>query len=677
MDNTIEFSIANKAVNHLGRRLYSSNPPAIAELVANSYDAYATLVDIKFEKSFIVIADNGKGLDLNELQEKYAKIGKSKIEEEPFNNLERRKPMGQKGIGKLAAFSLGDKYTIYTKTLNSDKWISFTLNYQDLLSEANTHSVEYQEIEKENLPNEFDQYQSYSSGMIVKISELRRRVTGNQTSSNLKIHLSRRFYIASNQDNFEVKINDERVDLDKHTYYEDIEILIYFGYNAQEINDLFPNLDVSKKIPYAGRKEITEYFRDKEIKGWLGGVLKPTQIQTQGYDFNNVIVYIHKKIADENIFKESGNARIANQYLVGEVQADCFHSDDSPITSSRQGLDTSDEYIVEFIDNLKEVRKFFISKWDDIRTKNSKDYLPDDIKNNESYKQWIGSLDDKKTKIHNQFLKIMIQGIDKDERDNQDEYSKRIKKIIPSIVHTIDNIEIQELENELNTLRNTENYTKILSSLMMKIASSEQLKIYELIKERIVIIEELKKLMEQKNTLEKFFEQHLYEHPWLINPYWNKDYNNSASFQITRQKYLKGITNKKKIFIDILIKTAEEKYPIIIELKKNTPTGHAKVEYTDILGQIKNYRQILIQNLPNNKEIRPKDIQAFYILSEDTGPSGSNCAIIIDNDNDEYDTIKNNNITLLKYNEIVENCEKLYNDFINIITKKRNIPKFD
>ncbi|EAJ1652277.1 ATP-binding protein, partial [Campylobacter jejuni] len=46
MANTIEFSIANKAVNHLGRKLYNSNPPAIAELIANSYDAYATQVDI-------------------------------------------------------------------------------------------------------------------------------------------------------------------------------------------------------------------------------------------------------------------------------------------------------------------------------------------------------------------------------------------------------------------------------------------------------------------------------------------------------------------------------------------------------------------------------------------------------------------------------------------------------
>ena len=47
-DNKIKFSIAGRVATHLGRNLYSSNPPALAELVANSYDAYATKVYIKY-----------------------------------------------------------------------------------------------------------------------------------------------------------------------------------------------------------------------------------------------------------------------------------------------------------------------------------------------------------------------------------------------------------------------------------------------------------------------------------------------------------------------------------------------------------------------------------------------------------------------------------------------------
>ena len=62
--SSLKFSIANNAVTHLGRNLYSTTPPALAELVANSYDAYATRVDIHLSDDSISIVDNGKGLSL-------------------------------------------------------------------------------------------------------------------------------------------------------------------------------------------------------------------------------------------------------------------------------------------------------------------------------------------------------------------------------------------------------------------------------------------------------------------------------------------------------------------------------------------------------------------------------------------------------------------------------------
>ena len=82
----LEFSTSNNAVTHLGRNLYSTTPPALAELVANSYDAYATILDINFneDEDYIVIADNGKGLDFNELKDKYSTIGREKRKRNAF-----------------------------------------------------------------------------------------------------------------------------------------------------------------------------------------------------------------------------------------------------------------------------------------------------------------------------------------------------------------------------------------------------------------------------------------------------------------------------------------------------------------------------------------------------------------------------------------------------------------
>lgn len=673
-ERVIEFSIANKAATHLGKKLYNSNPPALAELVANSYDAYATRVDININSNFICVADNGRGLDINELREKYAKIGKSKIPETPINNLQERKPMGQKGIGKLAAFSLGDEYYVYTKNPSQNRWITFRLLYSDFISDSTTYNVEWSEVDE--LPNFLSQYSKYASGFIVVIKQLIRR-PNKATINNLKIHLSRRFYIASSEANFSLYINDEIVDLSTHEYYKNIDFLIYFGYTQDEINAIFPNISNDKKLKYERNLEVVEYIKSQQgFKGWLGSTLKPTQLQTKDYDFNNVVVYIHKKIADENIFKDNGNARIANQYLVGEVQADFLISEDSPITSSRQGLDTSDEYVEEFIKHLNLIRNFFVEQWTKFRTKETARLLPESIKNNESYKKWLDELNDNALKLHNKLLNMMLLRINiKEDEETQVE---DIKRMVLSIINVVNSEQIDEIEKKLNMQQDDINID-FLNILMNKLEKAETTKTFELVKRRVTAIKKLEEMMEQENLKESFFEEHLYQHPWLINPYWNQNYNNQEAFKAIRQKYYKSIGKSGKThknFIDILIEVAEEEYPIIVELKKNTPTGHAKIQYGDMTSQIKQYRQALIQNLPDNlKKIESENIKAYFIISEDAGLQGTGNAIELSKK--ELDTLEYLNIKLLKYNQITANAHKFYDEFIKIIKMEKNIPNFD
>lgn len=672
-ERVIEFSIANKAATHLGKKLYNSNPPALAELVANSYDAYATRVDINIDGGFIYVADNGRGLDINELREKYAKIGRSKIPETPINNLQERKPMGQKGIGKLAAFSLGNEYYVYTKNPIANKWITFKLLYSDFVSDSTTYNAEWSEIDR--LPIFLSQYSEYTSGFIVVIKQLIRQ-PNRATINNLKIHLSRRFYIASSEANFALYINNEIVDLSIHEYYKNIDFLIYFGYTQDEINAIFPNISNDKKLKYDRNKEVVEYINSQQgFKGWLGSTLKPTQLQTKDYDFNNVVVYIHKKIADENIFKDSGNARIANQYLVGEVQADFLISEDSPITSSRQGLDTSDEYVEEFIKNLNLIRNFFVEQWTKFRTKETARLLPESIKNNESYKKWLDELNDNELKLHDKLLNIMLLRININE--DEEMQVEDIKRMVLSIINVVSSEQIDEIEKKLSMQDGIN--IDFLNILMSKLEKTETTKAFELVKRRVTAIENLEKMMREADLKERFFEEHLYQHPWLINPYWNQKYNNQEAFKAIKQKYYKSIDksgNAHKNFIDILIEVAEEEYPIIVELKKNTPTGHAKIEVEDITSQVRQYRKALIQNLPNNLEnIEPEDIKAYYIISEDTGLQGTGNAIEISKK--DLENFKNSNITLLKYNQIIDNAYKSYDEFIKIIKIEKNIPNFD
>ena len=144
--NKIDLQVAYGAVKHFGRNLYTSNPPAIAELIANSWDAYCTECNIFYKdngngeyeedsKTSLLIFDNGIGMTDAELSERYAISGTEKdisLVRKP-DNFETRPYMGRKGIGKFAAFSLGDRYILYTKSAEDTQWKKIIFEYQLLL----------------------------------------------------------------------------------------------------------------------------------------------------------------------------------------------------------------------------------------------------------------------------------------------------------------------------------------------------------------------------------------------------------------------------------------------------------------------------------------------------------------------------------------------------------------
>ena len=471
---------------------------------------------------------------------------------------------------------------------------------------------------------------------------------------------------------FSLKINNEEIELSKNSYYNDLQLILYFGYKEDEINKIFERTDVQIEEFIDNGTEISSYIRDNHIKGWIGSIKKPKDLSRDG-NGAFVIAYMNNKIADENIFKNKIDARIASQYIVGEIQADFLDTDNDPITSSRQGLDEANNNVKIFIDKMEKIRKKFISIWDNFRLKNAVNTLPNRIKNNESYKEWLSRLSEDEKIINNKLLNLLSVKL-----DNEDELnSLEINSMITSIAGVINNISINETKEKLDKdeMGSKEQLLSMLAILMKKIEKSEQLKMAEIINSRIYAIDELEKLMDDHNTKEKAFQEHLYKNPWLINPFWNYD-NNDINFEREREKYFKTIDElgrNHRNFIDILIKVAEEKYPIIIELKKNDPTGYAKVEFSDIYNQIKRYRQALIKNLTglNKEDIQPTDILAIFILSEDASDSSLNTITIT---NEEQSILKNQNIQLCTYAQLLKNTKNMYKDFINITKSKKIIP---
>ena len=143
-DSPFEMRFDPQTIKHLGLRMYSTLPPALAEIISNSYDADATiatitLIEENVKPKEIKIEDYGIGLSYDDITNKFLVIGRNRrIEEGDVPSKKyNRLPTGKKGLGKLALFGLAKTITISTK--QNGKLNEFVLDWDDLMSATGTY----------------------------------------------------------------------------------------------------------------------------------------------------------------------------------------------------------------------------------------------------------------------------------------------------------------------------------------------------------------------------------------------------------------------------------------------------------------------------------------------------------------------------------------------------------
>lgn len=123
MNDFLNFRISSGLKNILGRDLITNDNIAVLELVKNSYDAHASKVEITFEEDRLTIADNGKGMSMNDLLDKWLFVGYSAkrdgTEDTSYRAKMKRHYAGAKGIGRMSCDRLAKKLTLVTKSADS------------------------------------------------------------------------------------------------------------------------------------------------------------------------------------------------------------------------------------------------------------------------------------------------------------------------------------------------------------------------------------------------------------------------------------------------------------------------------------------------------------------------------------------------------------------------------
>lgn len=164
--------------NIVGKELIHSDSIAIIELIKNSKDADATKSTIQFineqksQDSSLIISDNGKGMSLNDLKNKWLNVAYSEKKENMLNKLYA----GNKGVGRFSCDRLGKNLTLYTKAQKGN-YIKLSINWEDfenkgINDEMSTIPVLAQELSKHDFLQEIN-VQNFTTGTILKIENLR------------------------------------------------------------------------------------------------------------------------------------------------------------------------------------------------------------------------------------------------------------------------------------------------------------------------------------------------------------------------------------------------------------------------------------------------------------------------------------------------------------------------
>lgn len=107
-----------RAFAAFGSDLVTNDCVAIAELVKNSYDAFASQVSVSIENGKITIEDDGCGMTADVVRDAWAVIATPYKQKKPFveKNGKVRCVSGNKGLGRFSAARLGRYLKIITKS---------------------------------------------------------------------------------------------------------------------------------------------------------------------------------------------------------------------------------------------------------------------------------------------------------------------------------------------------------------------------------------------------------------------------------------------------------------------------------------------------------------------------------------------------------------------------------
>lgn len=338
----------------------------LGEAISNSWDADANNVYITIDRNLkiLIVRDDGDGMNENDFQNKFLKIGYSKRKDKKTHTNSNRPFIGRKGIGKLALLSCAQKITILSKAEGAAIVGGVIDNSGlDKAIKDDVSSTDYSLGQPSDfLVSKYDERLG-KKGTIIIFEGLKDGIRNRVEYIGKLVALYFRFSLKD--PSFNIYINEKLITIEE---LNSIKEKTQFVWILNSADDPYINEGGFKK------SKILPLEENKEIKGFIASVETPSDIKISGTDEKATIdLYVNGRLREKDILRHIPIARIVQSYLYGQIHFDDLDDETDRFTSSREGVVPDDPKFKDLLAKLGTALKAIINDWDVWRTEINQD----------------------------------------------------------------------------------------------------------------------------------------------------------------------------------------------------------------------------------------------------------------------------------------------------------------
>ena len=528
MQSPLVLTFDHNTIEHLGISLYSQLPSVLAELISNSWDADAENSSINFidnnHNKEIAYTDDGCGMSLQELQDKYLVIGRNRRVADPnYKSKKGRKVIGKKGLGKLSVFGICDIMEVIS--VKDGLKNHFIMNLQEIRQSTNT-TYSPNAIEINSSTDE-------KNGLTLILKKIRRKSPFDLNA--IALSLSKKFLI----------------------FDEMTTTLLSNGNNKTPVTNELKFQELNTQFKW----EFPEKSYDESYEFWekISGTIYTLETPVKDPEIKGIFLTSRGKMVNIASFYGARDNDQFHAYLTGYLEVDFIDDfEEDVISTARLSLNWEHDKTKELQNYIQKIIKKIGSEW---RVKR-RDLKKSEIKivNKVDVTSWQDKLPTFEKNLSDKIINPVLENSNIDIKESTD--------IISHVIEKFNDKTFKDYASSIADSCSPEDIPNLLKLINeWKLIEATQFK--NLAHARIEVIKKFEEYIESDTkevpTLHNFIKQF----SWLLDPRILEFKDEVTYSKLLKENYPEEKIDESNKRIDFLCSSALGEILYVIEIKRS------------------------------------------------------------------------------------------------------------